>query len=112
MDSMFYRARIAIKVFFTFIFYFPGLVLHEGSHAIVALATLSKITKIKLFPSIEFNKHDSGYTVVYGYVESIAAYRVSNVAIGLAPFLLWLIPIYVMNHNGWINLDTYNINWS
>lgn len=109
MDSLFFRLRTIFKVFWVYIFYFPGLVLHEGSHALAAFVTFSKITKISLFPTIHFAPDDSAYKVTYGYVRSVASYKAAYMLIGLAPFLLWLIPVWIAIYLGWVSLNPIHI---
>lgn len=112
MDSLLFKIKAVIKMLITYVFYFPGLVLHEGSHALAALVTMSKITSIKLLPSISFSPSSNAYTVTYGYVNSIGSYRVAYVLIGLAPIGLWLIPTYIAQQNGWFDYHTLSIHWS
>lgn len=111
MDSLFFRFKVWVKVLFLYSFYFPGLVLHEGSHAIAAVLTLSRVTWINLFPSVEFAEDDSAYRVTYGYVKSIATYQVAYMFIGLAPFILWLIPYFIVRHLGWVEFGPLTIHW-
>jgi hypothetical protein len=112
VGNLFYKTRIVAKTLFTYLFYLPGLVLHEASHALAALLTGSKITSIKLFPSIDFAPDKSGYSVTYGYVQSIARFRAAYMIIGVAPFFLWLIPLWTMGAKGWVTLDPLGINIS
>jgi hypothetical protein len=111
MDRLAYRLKIIVKVFFTYLFYLPGLVLHEGAHALAAIATLSKITDFVLIPRVKFSKDDSSYEVIYGYVNSVGSCRASYMLIGLAPFLLWTIPLLVANYFGWLNISTGEVFW-
>lgn len=111
MDNFLFRLKIRAKVFFVYLFYFPGLILHEGSHAVAAILTMSKITQINLFPSIDFAPDNSAYRVTYGYVRSIAMYRAAYMLIGLAPFALWAIPFFIGKHLGWIDSNLWIIHW-
>lgn len=112
MDSLIFRVKIILKVIGAYIFYFPGLVLHEGSHALAAIITLSKITKISLFPSIQFAPDDSSYKVTYGYVRSVSNIKAAYMLIGLAPLFLWLIPLYIATNKQWIDLTEMGINFT
>lgn len=111
MDNFLFRLKIRVKVFFVYLFYFPGLILHEGSHAVAAILTISKITQINLFPSIHFAPDNSSYQVTYGYVSSIAMYRAAYMVIGLAPFALWAIPFFIGQYFGWIDAGPWVIHW-
>jgi len=107
---MIYKIKILIKILFIYLFYFPGLILHEGSHVLAALITFSSIKEIKLFPSVKF-ENNGAYTVTYGYVSSVVRFKASFILIGIAPLLLWLIPAYIALTGGWINIDTMKISW-
>lgn len=111
MGNLLFRIKILLKVTFIYIVYFPGLVLHEASHALLALVTFSKITKISLFPSIAFSPDGSSYAVTYGYVSTSAKINASYILIGFAPFLLHLIPISIALHFGWYDLQTSTFRW-
>lgn len=84
------KLKILSIVFLNYLFFFPGLVLHELTHALMAKITYSRITDISLFPSITFR--EDGYSVTYGYVSSQPKIKVMLIFIGLAPLLLWVIP--------------------
>lgn len=110
---MFWRKLvITLRVTWIYFFYFPGLVLHEGSHAIASIITMSQILEIKLFPKITFAQDMSSYSTVYGYVRSAVKYNAAFMLIGLAPFFLWLIPIMIAIWLGWINIADREIYWS
>lgn len=107
---MIYKIKILIKILFIYLFYLPGLILHEGSHVLAALLTFSSIKEIKLFPSVKF-ENNGAYTVTYGYVSSAVRFKASFMLIGIAPLFLWLIPISIVLTGGWINIDTMKISW-
>jgi len=107
---MIYKAKILIKILFIYLFYLPGLILHEGSHALAALMTLSSIKEIKLFPNIQF-EDNGAYRVTYGYVSSAVRFKASFMLIGIAPLFLWLIPANIVLTEGWISIDTMKIYW-
>lgn len=111
MANFIFRSQVIAKTLFIYVFYLPGLILHEGSHAIAAIITGSKIISIKLIPSIEFAQNDKSYKVVYGYVNSIARLRAAYMVIGLAPFFLWLIPIFIMKSHHWISIEPFGIDF-
>lgn len=98
------KLRIFLQTTWAYLFYLPGLILHEGSHALMAILTLSRITKIKLFPSITFSKDASSYSVIYGYVQSVAKFKAAYMFIGIAPLLLWIIPVVIAQRSGWVDL--------
>lgn len=105
MAGMMQRLKIRIKIAIAYVFYLPGLIMHEGAHALAAILTFSKITAVNLVPSINFYE-DGRYKVVYGYVNSVARIRAAYMVIGAAPLFLLAIPIGVASYNGWVDLNT------
>jgi len=83
---------------------FPGTVIHEFSHALVAILFGNKIIKISLFP--EVRRIGNQVQTKFGYVQTRGTYKGSTVLSSIAP--LFLVPLIVY----WLfyYIDKLNLN--
>ena len=80
---------------------FAGTLLHELSHALVAILFLGKIKKFSVFPKIE--KSRNKVNIRFGYVQTATRLKGSLVLSSIAP--LFIIPFII--YQSFFLIDTY-----
>lgn len=81
----------------------PGTIVHEFSHAFVAVLFGNKILKISIFPKVTRNGNQ--VQTQFGYVKTASAYKGSTVLSSIAP--LFLVPLIV--YGLFYYIDTFDI---
>lgn len=79
--------------------FFPGVLIHEGSHWFVARLLGVKVTKISLLP-----RRQPDGRLRFGFVEIADAGRVRSALIGLAPLIIGTLSILLLS-NFLVNLE-------
>jgi hypothetical protein len=92
-----------LKLWAKALFFYSGTFLHETTHYIASILTLSRVTNFSLKPSVEYDKK-TGRKIgeQFGEVRFIPRVKALSFIIGLAPLSLWVLLWWILKETEFV----------